>query len=97
MSALVPLEVFVQCLKKVPDPRSKHGQSHPFRTVLAIVFLGLLANLSTLAKIERWTVLTNMALSLTRLLRNGERTLREIWERCLDDPTDTAERLGFKT
>jgi len=46
---------------------------------------------------ETWTVLTNMALSLTRLLRNGERTLREIWERCSADPTDTAKRLGFKT
>jgi predicted transposase YbfD/YdcC len=46
---------------------------------------------------ETWTVLTNMALSLTRLLRQGERTLREIWERCRIDPTDTAERLGFKT
>ena len=45
---------------------------------------------------EAWTVLTNMALSLTRLLRNGERTLREIWERRSADPTATAERLGFK-
>jgi hypothetical protein len=54
MSNAVPLEIFVQCLKKIPDPRSKQGQSHPFQTVLAIVFLGLLANLSTLAEIERW-------------------------------------------
>jgi predicted transposase YbfD/YdcC len=45
---------------------------------------------------EAWTVLTNMALSLTRLLRKGERTLREIRERCSADPTATAERLGFK-
>jgi len=44
---------------------------------------------------ETWTVLTNMALSLTRLLRKGERTLREIWERCRLDPTGIAERLGF--
>ena len=46
---------------------------------------------------KTWTVLTNMALLLTRLLRNGERTLREIWECCSADPTNTAERLGFKT
>ena len=46
---------------------------------------------------KTWTVLTNMALSLTRLLRRGERTLREIWEHCLADPTPTAERLGLKT
>jgi predicted transposase YbfD/YdcC len=45
---------------------------------------------------EAWAVLTNMALSLTRLLRNGERTLREIWQRCSADPTTTAEKLGFK-
>ena len=48
------LEIFVQCLKKVPDPRSKRGQSHPFPTLLAIVLLGLLGNLSTLAEIHRW-------------------------------------------
>ena len=40
--------------QKIPDPRSKRGVSQPFRTVLAIVFLGLLANLSTLAETERW-------------------------------------------
>ncbi len=48
------LEIFVQCLKKVPDPRSKRGKSHPFSTILAIVLLGLLGNLSTLAEIHRW-------------------------------------------
>jgi predicted transposase YbfD/YdcC len=42
-----------------------------------------------------WTVLTNMALSLTRLLRSNERTLREVAERCLADPTAVAERLGL--
>jgi hypothetical protein len=47
-------EIFVQFLKKVPDPRGKHGKSHLFPTILAIVLLGLLANLSTLAEIERW-------------------------------------------
>jgi len=36
------LAIFVQCLKKVPDPRSKRGKSHPFPTILAIVLLGLL-------------------------------------------------------
>ena len=44
-----------------------------------------------------WTVLTNMALSLTQLLRRGERTLCEVAERCLADPTATARRLGFAT
>ena len=54
MSESVPLDIFVRCLKKVPDPRSKKGRSHPFTTVLTVVFLGLLANISTLAEIERW-------------------------------------------
>ena len=54
MSASHSLELFVQCLKKVPDPRSKQGTSQPFRTILAIIFLGLIARLSTLAEIERW-------------------------------------------
>jgi len=48
---------FVQCLQQVPDPRSKHGTSHPFRTILALVFLGLLGNITTLAEIERWSKL----------------------------------------
>jgi predicted transposase YbfD/YdcC len=42
-----------------------------------------------------WTVLTNITLSLLRLLWQGERTLREVAERCLADPSDTAERLGL--
>jgi hypothetical protein len=44
-----------------------------------------------------WTVLTSMALSLARLLWNGERTLREVQERCLADPRPAARRLGFNT
>ena len=31
---------------------------------------------------EAWTILTNMALSLSQLLHRGERTLREVRERC---------------
>jgi len=49
MSQTRPLEIFVQYLNKVPDPRSKQGQSHPFSTIISIVLLGLLANLSTMA------------------------------------------------
>ena len=48
------LEIFAQVLENIPDPRSKYGKSHPFRTILAVVFLGLLANISTLAEIQRW-------------------------------------------
>ena len=52
-----PLTLFVHCLNQVPDPRSKHGTYHPFRTILALVFLGLLGNVTTLAELERWTKL----------------------------------------
>ena len=48
------LEIFVESIKKVPDPRSKQGISQPFQTALTIVFLGLLAGISTIAEIERW-------------------------------------------
>jgi len=51
------LPLFAHCLKQVPDPRSKHGTYHPFRTILALVFLGLLGNVTTLAELERWTKL----------------------------------------
>jgi hypothetical protein len=55
MSASASLEIFVDCLNKVPDPRSKQGVSHQFRTILALVFLGLLAEIPDLAKIQRWS------------------------------------------
>jgi len=46
MSQSNTLEIFVQSLEKIGDPRSKQGVSHQFQTILAIVFLGLLANIS---------------------------------------------------
>lgn len=57
MSESAPLEIFVRCFKKVPDPRSKRGVSHPFPTILAVVLLGLLANVSTPTEIARWAKL----------------------------------------
>ena len=39
----------------MPDPRSKQGTCHPANTLLALVLLGLLANVSTPAEIARWT------------------------------------------
>ena len=41
MPNAAPLEIFVQCLNNVSDPRSKQGVSQPFQTALTIVFLGL--------------------------------------------------------
>ena len=54
-SAPDALSLFAQSLKKVPDPRSKQGTSHPCSTLLAVVLLGLLAKVSTPAEIARWT------------------------------------------
>jgi hypothetical protein len=45
---------FVECLSQVADPRSKQGVSHPFATILAVTFLGLIANVRTPAEIARW-------------------------------------------
>jgi predicted transposase YbfD/YdcC len=45
---------------------------------------------------EAWAVLTNMAVSLTNLLHQGERTLREVREKCCHDPAPTASKLGWK-
>jgi hypothetical protein len=54
MFPITSLSHFVRSLKKVRDPRSKQGQSHPFSTIIAIVFLGLIGNITTLAEIQRW-------------------------------------------
>ena len=53
MFNITSLSHFVRCLKKVRDPRSKQGQSHPFATILAIIILGLIGNITTLAKFRR--------------------------------------------
>ena len=45
---------------------------------------------------EAWTVLTNMALSLGQMLWRGERTLKEVRERCYINPVPTARKLGWK-
>jgi len=45
---------------------------------------------------EAWAVLTNMAVSLTNLFHQDERTLREVREKCCHDPLPTAKKLGWK-
>ena len=42
-----------------------------------------------------WTVLTNMALSLAQLLRQEERTLKEVRERCAVEPLSAARKLRW--
>jgi hypothetical protein len=74
MSRPNSLEIFVDCLKKVPDLRSKQGVSHPFHTALAVIFLGLLANISTLAEIQRWAeiIFRNSVISLSLRTKRGK-------------------------
>ena len=69
-SAPDALALFAQCLKKVPDPRSKQGTSHPCSTLLAVVLLGLLAKVSTPAEIARWT--KRHFSKLSKVLRFGK-------------------------
>jgi hypothetical protein len=45
---------------------------------------------------EAWSLLTNIAVSLTNLLHQGERTLREVREKCCHDPLKPARKLGWK-
>jgi hypothetical protein len=49
------LKLFAQTIKKVPDPRSKQGQSYPLNTLLALIFLGLIANCTNAAELARWS------------------------------------------
>jgi hypothetical protein len=65
------LTLFAQSLKKVPDPRSKQGTTHPCSTLLAVVLLGLLAKVATPAEIARWT--ERNFTKLSKFLRFGKR------------------------
>ena len=48
------LSILAAALETLPDPRSKQGVSHPYHGMLAIVLLGLIAQLPTVAEIRRW-------------------------------------------
>ena len=43
-----------------------------------------------------WTVLTSMALSLAKLIKKDERTLKEIRERCAANPMEPALKMGYR-
>ena len=68
------LKLFVQCLHKVPDPRSKHGQSHSFPTLLALTLLGLIANCTNPTELQRWS--KNHLTTLRSFLRFRYRSYR---------------------
>ena len=68
------LKLFAQCLKKVPDPRSRQGQSHSLHVLLAITILGLLANCTNPTELQRWS--ENQLTKLLPFLRFRYRTYR---------------------
>jgi hypothetical protein len=43
-----------------------------------------------------WTVLTSMALSVAKLMKKDEQTVKEIRERSAIKPTETALKLGYR-
>jgi len=91
-SAPDALALFAQCLKTVPDPRSKQGTSHPCSTLLAVVLLGLLAKVSTPAEIARWTK-RNFS-KLSKVLRFG-RIKGELKSPCDNTLTRVLKKLSL--
>jgi len=48
------LTLLATALESLPDPRSKQWVSHPYHGMLALVLLGLIAQLPSIAQIRRW-------------------------------------------
>jgi len=51
MSA-VSLSALSAAVASLPDPRSKQGVSHPYHGMLILVLLGLIAQISTIARVR---------------------------------------------
>jgi hypothetical protein len=50
----VGLSSLAHVFSQVADPRSKQGLRHPLASILALVFLGLLARIREMAVLQRW-------------------------------------------
>ncbi len=50
----VPLTSLVAAFRRIADPRKPRGVRHPFDSILALTFLGLLCRQTDFASIERW-------------------------------------------
>ena len=48
------LSALAAAVASLPDPRSKQGISHPYHGMLVLVLLGLIAQVSYIARIRRW-------------------------------------------
>lgn len=51
---MVCLESLAKVFAQVPDPRKPRGVRHPMESILALVFLGLLARIREMAVLQRW-------------------------------------------
>lgn len=51
---MVAMESLVRVFAQVPDPRKPRGVRHPMESILALVFLGLLARIREMEKLHRW-------------------------------------------
>jgi len=51
---MVRLESLAEVFAQVPDPRDPRGVRHPLQSILALVFLGLLARIREMAVLQRW-------------------------------------------
>lgn len=50
----VPVTSLVAAFRRIDDPRKRRGVRHPFHSILALTFLGLLCRQTDFAGLERW-------------------------------------------
>ena len=55
-----------------------------------------LTNIKLVSGLVVWTVLTSMALSVAKLMRKDEKTIKEIRERAAIKPSETAMKIGYR-
>lgn len=51
---MIAMESLVRVFAQVQDPRKPRGVRHPMESILALVFLGLLARIREMEKLNRW-------------------------------------------
>ena len=49
-----PVDSLLDALSQVADPRNRRGIRHPFTSILALTFLGLMCRQTELASLQRW-------------------------------------------
>jgi hypothetical protein len=49
-----PVESLLDALSQVTDPRKRRGVRHPFTSILALTFLGLMCRQTEMAPLQRW-------------------------------------------